>query len=198
MMNNLSELTIQRAASGDMTAFEDVYKKTSGFVYNVALRITRSTHDAEEVAQMIYIKLLKNLRKYRHGASFKSWLYRVTFNEALNFVKKKKHGLQKEKNHSENIRIFDTPDIDRKMDSAFTQTLLDKSLGRLSPDYRVCIIMREINGLSYQEIADALAIKINTVRTRIKRGREQLIAIGKKIKKEMENEMQKSLGIIAD
>ena len=79
-----------RASEGDMDAFEQVYKAASGFVYNVALRVVRNNADAEEVTQDVFMKIYRNLKNFQFRSAFKTWVYRITVNTAINYYRKSK------------------------------------------------------------------------------------------------------------
>jgi RNA polymerase sigma-70 factor, ECF subfamily len=188
-MNKLTETIIENAAAGDMHAFGDVYKETAGFVFNVALRFTCSREDAEEVTQNIYVKLFKNLGQYQRGTSFKAWLYRVTCNEALNFIKKRASEKDKKEGFSRNEILKEAPEIEKRIDAEHARLIVAASLKLLTPEFRACIVLREINGFTYEQIAQTLGIKTNTVRTRLKRARMKLMAAAQQVKKGMSYEM---------
>jgi len=178
-MLNITRETIERAAGGDIGAFEEIYKKTSGFVYNVAWRVTRNKEDAEEVAQNVFVTAYKKLSSFRFESSLKTWIYRITVNLALNHVKKV--------SRVRNVTVSYDDALAHSGSGLRTATAsaqepadperIEKILETLNPDQRACIVLRSIEGLSYQEIAQALSININTVRSRIKRARETLLSL---------------------
>lgn len=180
-MQDIPKDIITKASEGNMGAFEEIYKVASGFVYSVALRITNNPDDAQEVTQDVFIIIYKSLKKFRFRSSFKTWLYRVTVNTAINSYKK----ISKEMNRRDNYDIA----VERQCASRTTEVALERKdnervvaslLNILNPEQRVCIILREIEGLSYKEISEVLKININTVRSRLKRAREALLAYGKR------------------
>ena len=180
-MSDISNDLIIRAVQGDMGAFEEIYKATSGFVYNVALRITNNRSDADEVTQDTFIKVHKNLKNFAFRSSFRTWVYRIAVNTAINHVKRfaKYRAARTEYDPA----IHDAAvaaDTDRVIDKQDADHLLAAILGTLDADQRACIVLREIQGLDYQAIADTLNININTVRSRLKRAREKLLAFGRK------------------
>ena len=87
-MEEIAKDILIRASQGDTQAFEDVYKASSGFVYNVALRIVNNREDALEVAQDVFMIIYHKLKTFRFESSFKTWAYRITANSAINFAKK--------------------------------------------------------------------------------------------------------------
>lgn len=182
-MHEISEDMITEAADGDINAFEQIYKKTSGFVYNVALRLAGNKHDAEEITQDVFITIHKKLSGYRFESSLKTWIYRITYNLSINYLKKRS------KERHRNISYDDAmanPETNLEAIEAKTDKIeedeeghIEKMLSELNPDQKACIILRSLEGLSYREIAEALKININTVRSRIKRAREALLAFRK-------------------
>jgi len=178
-MLDISRTTIQKAAAGDIGAFEEIYRRTSGFVYNVAWRVTGNKEDAEEVGQNVFVTVYRKLSGFRFESSLKTWLYRITVNRALNYVKKTS------RERSVTVSYDDAlAHPDAGLGAAATPARkpadpqrIEQILEHLNPDQRACIVLRSIEGLSYQEIAQALNINVNTVRSRIKRARETLLSL---------------------
>jgi RNA polymerase sigma-70 factor (ECF subfamily) len=164
----MDKALILEASKGDMESFEEVYRASSGFVYNVALRITRNPNDAEEVTQDVFIKVYKNLSSFGFNSSFKTWVYRITVNTALNLCKKRSRELKHSVEYNEDL-LKSRPDNYCNQEK---EKHLDEILGSLNPDQRACMTLRNIQGLSYREIAEVLKVNINTVRSRLKRARE--------------------------
>lgn len=176
-MKNIPDGIIHSAAQGDMGAFEEIYRATSGFVYAVSYRVTNSREDAQEVTQDVFIKVYDNLSKFKVGTSLKSWIYRIAVNTAINYYNKKKKEIMREGGDFElaSETYGEEAEINKKIDIQDSEVKVADLLSRLNHDQRICMILREIEGLSYEEIAKALKVKINTVRTRLKRGRETLL-----------------------
>lgn len=177
-MQDVPKDIIAKAAAGDISAFEEIYKRTSIFVYNVALRITNNNEDADEVTQDVFIKMYKNLGGFNFLSSFKTWIYRITANTAINYKKAvEKHVNRKVDYDSTFHSVFTKEAVRNNIDKKEQISVL---LNALNPDQRACVVLREIEGLNYKEIANALRININTVRTRLKRAREKLLVFAKK------------------
>lgn len=179
-MEDIPRDLIEQAQAGDIGAFERIYKAASAMVYSVALRVTNSRPDAEEVTQDVFIKIHRSLKDFEFRSSFKTWAYRITVNTALNACRKISR-------QEAGRQDFDTV-IDSQAASVDTRgqighaeerdrakAELSVRLARLNPDQRACIILRDIEGLKYKEIAKALGININTVRSRLKRARLAMI-----------------------
>jgi RNA polymerase sigma-70 factor (ECF subfamily) len=185
-MNNISEDTITKALKGSVESFEAIYKAYSGFVYNVSFRVVNNIDEAQEVTQEVFLTVHRKLKSFRFKSSFKTWIYRIAVNLAINHAKKK----AKEQNRtvgyndddfSKSIDSFDEG-IEREQQEKTISILLES----LNPDQRACVVLRNHEGLSYQEIAESLNININTVRSRLKRAREKLLSLRNEI---IENEL---------
>ena len=180
-MQEIERELIARASGGDMGAFREIYQRASGYVYTLAYRVVNTKHDAEEVAQDVFLKLHRSLGSFKFEASFKTWLYRVAVNTALNHAKKRSRVTTREVEE-----VFDDPatvtqpDAAQRIEAGETEDQLKILLDQLNPDQRACVVLREIEGLDYQGIAASLGININTVRSRLKRARETLMALGRK------------------
>jgi RNA polymerase sigma-70 factor, ECF subfamily len=182
-MDDLSQELLKEAAAGDMVAFEKLYRVYSPFVYNVALRMVEAKEDAEEVTQEVFLTLHKKLNTFLFKSSLKTWVYRITVNCSINLLN------QRNKRQKGRVDIDDTllhaagPDefgvrIDKEDNERKVRALLDV----LNPDERACIVLRNIEGLSYEGVAQALNVNINTVRTRLKRGLTKMLKMAMEVK----------------
>lgn len=163
-----------------MRAFEDVYKASNSFVYNVALRVVNNREDALEVAQEVFMIIYHKLKDFRFESSFKTWVYRITANTAINHAKKfsRSKSVPFEEAWGEGAVQHEAQEL---MEQEHQGQMVEKLLAELNPDQRACVVLRDIQGLSYEEIAQALNININTVRSRLKRSREKLLSLRKKV-----------------
>lgn len=178
-MVEISRELIIKASEGDMNSFEEIYRLSSGFVYNVAFRIANNAKDAEEITQDVFIKIYKNLKSFGFRSSFKTWIYRITANAAINFKKR----LLKEEDKRVDYEPRLNPEMVNKGKDYASESLVRFLLSRLGPEHRACIVLREIEGFSYEEISNTLGININTVRSRLKRARKKLVALRKEVVK---------------
>lgn len=174
-MQDITDEIIVKAAGGDLEAFEFIYRATSGFVYNVAFRVVNNRQDAEEVTQEVFLTVYNKLNSFRFQSSLKTWIYRVTANAAINYAKR----VSKDHKHMElDEQITAGPqEANDNISKEHNEKVVTALLDSLNPDQRACVVLRSIEGLSYQEIADALGININTVRSRLKRARETLLSM---------------------
>jgi RNA polymerase sigma-70 factor (ECF subfamily) len=174
-----NELLI-KAADGDVDAFAEIYKASFVFVYNVVLRIAGNRDDAGETAQESFIKIFDNLKHFKFRSSIKTWIYRIAVNTALNARKKAAHHTHREVPLDENLtgEAAQENPVERNSTNRSNKESVQLLLNMLNPDQRTCVVLRDMQGLSYEEIAHTLHININTVRSRLKRAREILIKRG--------------------
>ena len=167
--------TIHKAAEGDMAAFECIYKAASGLVFTVALRVVGNWQTAQEVTQDVFLKIHSGLGSFEFKSSLKTWIYRITVNTAINARKYAHRGTRRTVSIEDGVPAAELacqpPDIAAKIENEHTvETLLEK----LSPEQRAAIVLRELEGLCYEEMARVLHVNINTVRSRLKRARAAL------------------------
>lgn len=176
-MQDISKNTLIKASEGDMGAFEEIYRITSGYVYTIALKVTGIREDAEEVTQDVFLSIHKNLKSFRFRSTFKTWIYRITTNKAINAYRKRSRERGKKIPFDDEIAVEDVkaPGVS-SLDEEHKKKLVSLMLEGLPVEQRACVILKDIEGLKYEEIARALKININTVRSRLKRAREKLIS----------------------
>jgi len=179
-MQEIERELIVRAGQGDKGAFREVYVRASGYVYTLAYRVVGTKHDAEEVTQDVFLRIHHSLGSFKFESSFKTWLYRIAVNTAINHAKKRSRVTTREVEEVfEDPSTVTQPDAGKRLEAEDTEKRLKVLLDQLNPDQRACILSREIEGMDYQEIATSLGININTVRSRLKRARETLMALGR-------------------
>ncbi len=186
-MQDISRDVLTRAAGGDLAAFEEIYRAASGFVYGIAFRITGSREDTEEVTQDVFLKIHEHLKDFRFGSSFRTWAYRITVNTAVNVYRRNKRLGARRADFEPVAATAVAPDgTEERLEKADRERLVTGLLAGLNPEQRACVVLREIEGLSYREIAETLKINLNTVRSRLKRARLTLVTRGKEaIKNEL-------------
>jgi len=174
---------IKRAARGDTDSFEVIYRKFSRFVYHVAYRMVDDSLDAEEIVQDVFMRVFDQLKHFRFESSLKTWVYRVTVNMTLNFRKKRSRQRTDAVTYQENIQMETKIVKPSWGDREEAQNRINRLLDVLNIDQRACIVLRNMEGLSYEEIAQTLNININTVRTRLKRAREKMLSLKEEVMK---------------
>ena len=179
MGNNSDELSIiDRFKKGEEAAFEELVLKYQDRIYNLCRHMLGNTSDAEDAAQDTLLKAYQKLKDFRPEASLYTWLYRIAVNTCLDYKKKPFfESLFKSSEKDEQYLIeqpSDAPSPERLYASKQIGYVLQKSLRYLSPKLRTVIILKEIEGLSYEEMAEVLDISAGTVKSRISRARDEL------------------------
>jgi RNA polymerase sigma-70 factor (ECF subfamily) len=174
-MQDISKEVLIKASDGDLRSFEDVYKATASFVYNVAYRIVYNRQDAQDVAQEVFLNVYRKLKDFRFQSSFKTWVYRITVNTAINYSKRSSR--ERDRNKEYGAYADPGPALDKSaVLNESDKDIIELFLRELNPDQRACVVLRNVEGLDYRQIADILRVNINTVRSRLKRAREKLLA----------------------
>ena len=161
------------AGAGALPSWSELVAEHADGVYRLAYRLAGNQHDAEDLTQETFMRVFRSLDRYEPG-TFKGWLHRITTNLFLDMVR-----------HRQKIRMEQLPeDYDRVPGDAATpeevyseanlDPALQRALDELSPDFRVAVVLCDVVGMSYEEIAATLGVKMGTVRSRIHRARAQL------------------------
>jgi RNA polymerase sigma factor (sigma-70 family) len=164
------------AAAWTPPTWEEVVHQHSARVYRLAYRLTGNMHDAEDLTQEVFVRVFRSLSTYTPG-TFEGWLHRITTNLFLDQVRRKKRIRFDALSDDASERLAGRePDPSRAYDDAHLDDDVQRALDALSPDFRAAVVLCDIEGLSYEEVAATLGIKLGTVRSRIHRGRSQLRA----------------------
>lgn len=172
---------VRKVLGGDANAFETLVLEYEKNVYNIALRMTGNSEDAADMTQEAFIKAYNSLQSFRGDSKFSVWLYRIVSNVCLDFLRSKNRrptvSLSVEDNDGEDAQL-DVADESQSpellLDRKLTRDSVRRGLDSLPPDYRQILLLREIQGLSYDEIAQALSLEVGTVKSRIFRARKRL------------------------
>ncbi len=172
---------VERAKKGDVRAFEDLMKTTSGKIYNLGLRLMRNKEDASDILQETYMSAYENLPKFKGNSSFSTWLYRIATNFALMKMRKEKNkkvSVSELQETSGNLYDKALPDwSDSPVDHLKNQELkevLGKAIDSLPAKYRSVFVLHDIEGMGIAEVADILSISGPAVKTRSHRSRMYL------------------------
>jgi RNA polymerase sigma-70 factor (ECF subfamily) len=157
-------------------SWDEVVRQHSARVYRLAYRLTGNPHEAEDLTQDVFVRVFRSLENYVPG-TFEGWLHRITTNLFLDQVRRKQRIRFDALAEDADDRL---PSRDRGPEDVYDDTHFDpdvqKALQSLPPDFRAAVVLCDIEGLSYEEIAATLGVKLGTVRSRIHRGRAQLRA----------------------
>lgn len=167
---------VARHQAGDRSAFADFYHRYSTLVFNLALRQCGDLELAKDLSQESFLRLFKNLGKFEGRSSLKTWTYRVVLNHCRTRLSRRKP-LQQLKVDEQGNEL-DLEDENRgtqaRTEIAESKSRVGRALLEVEPSYREAVVLRDLEGLTYQEIADVLEVPVGTVRSRIARGRGQL------------------------
>ena len=174
---------IEKVLGGDVNAFEELVLRYEKTVYNLALRMVSDRDDAFDMTQEAFIKAYNSLPSFRGDSKFSVWLYRITTNICLDFLRSKKRrpqvSLTARDDEDEDVQL-DIPDPAADPEGQLIKKLGMQSLSeglKLLPDkQRQILVMRELGGMSYAEIGAALSLEEGTVKSRIFRARKRLCA----------------------
>jgi len=169
---------ITRFKKGDSSAFEEIILKYQDKIFNLCRHMLGNPDDAQDAAQDVFLKAYQALSKFQPEASLYTWLYRIATNTCIDYRRKpvfeSLFGHTEEGEKLIHDRPSDSPSPEKLVQSKQIDTALQKGLGKLSPKLRAIIVLKEIEDLSYEEIAETLDISMGTVKSRIARAREEL------------------------
>jgi len=170
---------VKKSQNGDLRAFEQLVEQYYSKIYNIALGMMGSSHEAEDAAQNVLIKIYRSIDGFRHQSKFSTWVYRITSNVCMDELRKKKR-----------TKAVSTDDIgDSAYDiendnsnispeglilSSERKAVLYDAINRLKNEHKQVIVLRDINGFSYTEMAKILKCSEGTVKSRISRARGAL------------------------
>jgi RNA polymerase sigma-70 factor, ECF subfamily len=172
------EKVIQECLKGDRSAWEMLVNAYSRKVFNMAYQFSGSSQEAEDMTQEIFLKLYGSLKKYDFSRNFTAWLLTLAKNHLIDEYRRTKWE-KTQRDEFDDQRIsqasFDSPE--RSLVQEENRKIVWEGLNRLSPDIRMTIILRDIEGRSYEEVAETLDLPLGTVKSRVNRGRLQLAEI---------------------
>lgn len=176
---------VEALRSGAEEAYEELLARFQQPVYTLALRLLEDQSEAGDVVQEVFLKVFRNIGSFRAHSTLKTWIYRITVNEAHNARRWRFRHKRREVEldpSAEESRPFEEVVSDRSQspfEAVFDRerrVLLEAALQKLNPIFREAVVLRDITDLSYEEIAKTLNVSMGTVKSRILRGREALRA----------------------
>lgn len=171
---------VKRAIEGDQDAYKDLMDKYQKPLYFHVLKMVRNHEQVEDLVQEAFMKAFNNLNSYNTNYAFSTWLYRITTNHTIDYLRKKKlkttsiNDPVKTKDGEMEIQISDDAETDRDIIRKERKKIIHNAINDLPKKYRRVIEMRHLQELSYQEIADQLDLPLGTVKAHIFRAREML------------------------
>lgn len=182
MADDIEKTLLNKAKQGNIIAFEKLIISHEKTVYNIAYRMFNNEEDAKDIAQEVFIKIYKNLNKFDGNCKISTWIHRITVNTCIDELRKRKG---KETSSIDSLIDLDDGEVQKQYtDNSFNpeQSLINKediedlknAINLLSENHKTLIVLRDIQGLSYNEISEITQISLGTIKSRISRARIQL------------------------
>jgi len=172
---------IKLAKNGDVTAFEKLIEIYQSKVYNLAYKMFGNPEDASDLAQEALIKIFKNISTFKEESQFSTWIYRIAYNLYVDELRKRKKfdvqsiDEQYEDSNESKITIIDNrPTPEQYVENKEKAEIVHNAINKLSAEHKAAIILRDIDGHTYEEIAEIQNCSLGTVKSRINRARGQL------------------------
>ncbi len=174
-------MLVQQAKNGDQTAFAQLVTAYEGKIYNLAYRYLGNQEDAMDASQEVFLRMFRFLEGFQEDSSFSTWLYRIGINVCKDLLSKKTRRAEQpleypdEESDSRPAEVPDDRyDPEKIMESAELRRTLSDAIAQLPAPQREMILLRDVQGLSYEEIGEALCLESGTVKSRLFRARENL------------------------
>ena len=177
---------VSRAKQGDDSAFAELVEQNQGRIYNLTLRMTGNPEDAADLTQETFLNAWRALPEFQGNSSLATWLYRLASNASIDFIRREKRHreaaptvpLEFSGGEGDESRTIELPDYryspEVSIERQELRSAIEQGLATLSEQHRTVLVLREIEGLSYGEIAAALQLEEGTVKSRISRARIEL------------------------
>ncbi|MDX1642845.1 MAG: sigma-70 family RNA polymerase sigma factor [Thermoanaerobaculia bacterium] len=168
---------VERHRHGDPAAFEELFERYQRLVYGIALRMSGNRETAADLSQEIFLRIHRHLARFEGRSSLETWVYRVTINCCRSRLSRRRPKMQALPDEAgevlEELRDH-APSPERRAIARDTGRRLSRAIAELPAVFREAVVLRDVEGLSYREIAAVLEVRVGTVRSRIARGRERL------------------------
>lgn len=162
---------IARSVAGDLDAYDRLVGAYEDRVYQVAFRVTGNREDAWDAAQEAFLNAFQSLPRFRGASAFSTWLHRIVVNASRDLVRRRP---RQPHLPLESVVVRSGDEPDDAVARSDVQRRINRAIAALPVEQRVVVVLRDLQGLSYEEIAAALRIPAGTVRSRLSRGREAL------------------------
>ena len=168
---------VSRSKSADVEAFGELVRRYQKPVFRIVLRMVKSPDDADDITQDTFVRAYRGLKTFKEEFDFHPWLYRIAYNQAINFLNKRKRQAAVDLDDVPERDIKTGPEPESPIQSASRQELLgrlESALERLPEEQRTVFLLRVQDGLSYEEIAETMGTPKGTVMSRLARARMAL------------------------
>src|ERR1044072_3279147 len=170
----ITDRNVQLAATGDVAAFEEVYRTYHRRVYAQCLRMTRSVAEAEDLTQEVFIQLYRKLKTFRGESLFTTWLHRMTTNAVLMHFRRIAARPERTTEDSDDLNQFVTGTESLNATSLVDRIALDQAIRRLSPGYRAVFILHDVEGYEHHQIGQMLGCAVGTSKSQLNKARIKL------------------------
>ncbi len=182
MLEKLNEKELVKGLmAGDELAFSDLLNQYTERVFNLAMRITRNQEDAEEVLQDVFVTIHKKIASFEGKSAFSSWIYRITANTAFMKLRKRRQSpatsledITSSQQEACSQERSDTSDVDYISSRHELRAELANAIEKLADEYRVIFVLRDIDGLSNEEVSEMLNLSVPAIKSRLHRSRLML------------------------
>jgi RNA polymerase sigma-70 factor (ECF subfamily) len=166
---------IQKAVRGSQQAFRAIVEANQGFVYAVAFRFVNDSQDAEDITQEVFVRLWKNLHTYKQEVKLTTWLYKIVTNRCLDFLKSR-HGRQRKNkvdiDRSHFIQDYSTPE--KEFQQQELSRIIHAAADELTPKQKAVFILRDLEGLSQEEVSETLSMSTGNVKSNLFYARQKM------------------------
>ncbi len=164
----------QKAATGDMVAFEQLYKRHNRRVYSLCLRMTSNVQEAEDLAQEVFIQLFRKIGSFRGESAFTTWLHRLTVNQVLMHFRKRNVKLEQTTEDGETPVQVVVGTANPNQMPVVDRIALDRAIAQLPPGYRTVFTLHDIEGHEHEEISRMLGCSVGTSKSQLHKARMKL------------------------
>ena len=161
---------VKKLIKGDERAFERLVRENQNKIYAVCMNMLKNPHDAQDAAQDTFLKAYRNIRSFKSESKVETWLTRIAVNTCLDILRSRRETVDIDEQYD--LAGEETPETELEKNNR--KRAVRKALQAMEPDMRSIIILRDINGHSYEEISEMLNLNLGTVRSRLSRAREKL------------------------
>jgi RNA polymerase sigma-70 factor (ECF subfamily) len=170
----------QSAAAGDMTAFEELYRRHNRRVYALCLRMTASVEEAEDLTQEAFIQLFRKVGSFRGDSAFSTWLHRLTVNQVLMHFRKRSVKMERttEEGETPEQTVMGTENPNQM--PVVDRIALDRAIAQLPPGYRTVFVLHDVEGHEHEEIARILNVAVGTSKSQLHKARMKLRSLLKR------------------
>ncbi len=183
---------IAECLKGRTEAFGELVRRYQDRLYNAVFRLINGAEDAQDVVQEAFLSAYQALEGFKGKAGFFTWLYRIAMNEAISLKRKQRVAAPLKRHHDEDAQPEDRSAFSRPgeaVERAEEEQKLQQALARLSPEHRSALVLKDLEGLKYEEIAEAMQVPIGTIRSRLHRARVELREILEGLEKKEQPQM---------